>query len=103
MNDQSDYMVGKLAAVAIPHWFFSFLDIMMYPSIPQLAPQLKHDIIYIKLCQNPYQYQKKICLKYHNICINVRQNQCQIKLCPKYYDSYQLMSKSISMSKEIMP
>ena len=38
---QSDYMVGKLADVATPHWFLSFLDIMMYPSCPQLVPQLK--------------------------------------------------------------
>ena len=24
-----DYKVGKLAAVAIPHWLFLFLDILM--------------------------------------------------------------------------
>ena len=32
---------GQLAWVAIPHWLFLFRDIMMYPFIPQLVPQLK--------------------------------------------------------------
>jgi len=40
LRDGTVYMVGKLEAVAIPHWFSLFLDIMMYPSIPQLSPQL---------------------------------------------------------------
>ena len=31
---------GKLANVAIPHWLFLFLDIIMYPCIPHDVPQL---------------------------------------------------------------
>jgi len=41
--DQSDYMVGKLAAVEIPHWLSLFLVIMIYPSCPQLVPQLESE------------------------------------------------------------
>ena len=41
--DAGDYRVGKEASVAMPQWFPRFRAIKMYPSLPQLGPQLERE------------------------------------------------------------